>query len=186
MYILIIYVCGGVRLLTDYSHLSKMDKPVKKTSVKKPTVKKPSAKKPDAKIEKSEINIVEPGSANAETVVPNQLITAQPRVKKISPLDSVIEKYTENGWEVIRCPKGSLNDIIATRNGRFQYVQVVATDDPKFHGEFKNNFVQNAFSNSATPVFAHVVSGIKGSVKITFEDANTSNRVIIGGMRKKE
>lgn len=175
-----------------------MDKPAKKpvakkpaakkTATKKPAVKKPVAKQTE-KVGKAEVETAEiDEESNSNVVVEKEVVAAAPapRAKKINPVDCVIEKYTENGWDAIRCPKGSLNDIIATRNGRFQYVQVVACDDPKFHGEFKNNFVQNAFSNSATPVFAHVVSGAKGTVKITFEDVNTNNRVIIGGTRKKE
>lgn len=116
-----------------------------------------------------------------------------PDVSKASLIGDVIAKYVEFGWQAIRAP-GGINDILAQKNKRFHFVQVVTKetiDDPKFHGLPKNDFVQNAFSNGATPIFAHVISkpckGPDGTrvfkSKITFEDVNANGRVIIGGKR---
>jgi hypothetical protein len=120
----------------------------------------------------------------AETEPPAETPTEQKkpaRPKKVSPVDIAIAKYQENGWNVIKPPKGAVNDFLASRNGRFHFVNAITTetaDEPKFHGEAKNNFVQNAFSNGATPVFAHVQI-TKSGPKVTYEDVNTGNRVLI-------
>lgn len=145
----------------------------------KPTQKKPAPKKQVQDKKKQVINV----DANEE--VPQVPIDAKPaRPKKVDPVDFVFGKYVENGWETVKGLKGTMNDIIARRNGRFHFIQVITKEtgeDPKFQGEFKNNFVQNAFSNGATPVYAHIVNG-----KVTFQDVNTNNRIIIGGTRKKD
>lgn len=109
----------------------------------------------------------------------------KPRAKKTSPVDIAAAKYSENGWTIIKPPRGSVNDFIANRNGRLHFVQVVTKEtyeDPKYHGGAKNDFVQNAMSNSAIPVFAHVVGGSKP--KVTFQDVNTNNRVIVSQRSK--
>ena len=111
-------------------------------------------------------------------------VTKPAPVKKQTPADIAAEKYTINGWNVIKPPKGSVNDFLASRNGRLHFVQVVTKDtiaDQKYHGSAKNDFVQNAFSNGAIPIFAHVV----GDSKVTFEDVNSGNRVIINARVKK-
>lgn len=117
--------------------------------------------------------------------------------EKIDPVCAVVTKYTDNGWRVLRAPKGGVNDIVAQKDRRFHFVQVVTPetiDDPKYHGLSKNTFIQNAFSNGATPIFAHVVTcscknsdGTKGTrAKVTFEDVNTAGRVVVGGARAKK
>lgn len=92
-------------------------------------------------------------------------------------------KYTENGWTVIR-PAGSINDIIAQRGKKYHFVQVVSdteTDNIKYQGIAKNSFIQNAFSNGAIPVYAHVTG--KKALKVTFEDVNANARIIISTRR---
>lgn len=160
------------------------------------TGRKP-VKKPASKTKKEAVPVTEPAAVVTEQPAPAieqpAVATEQPaavapqRTKKLTPIDHAIAKYTENGWGIIRPPKGGLNDFIASRNQRVHFVQVVTKatiTDAKYHGEAKNNFVQNAFSNSATPIFAHVVEGPKP--KVTFEDVNTGNRAIVGGRAKKE
>ena len=108
------------------------------------------------------------------------------RTKKQTPIDIAIAKYQDCDWKVIKPAKGGLNDFIASRGNRIHFVQVVTKatiDDAKYHGEAKNNFVQNAFSNSAIPIFAHVVEGSKP--KVTFEDVNTGNRAIVSSRSTK-
>jgi hypothetical protein len=110
---------------------------------------------------------------------------------------AVVAKYTEFGWQAIRAPRGGMNDIVASKGTRFHFVQIVTKEtleDPKFHGMPKNNFIQNAFSNGAAPIYAHVVKsscknadGTRGQrIKITFEDVNLGGRVIIGGNRRED
>lgn len=114
--------------------------------------------------------------------------------RPVSPLDATIAKYSDHGWTIIVAPKGGLNDLIASKGERLHHIQVVTVDtidEPQHHGEPKNNFIQNAFSNNAVPVFAHVVKSMKKDddgtkfehFKVTFEDVNTRNRVIIGGKK---
>lgn len=57
--------------------------------------------------------------------------------EKIDPVCAVVTKYTDNGWRVLRAPKGGVNDIVAQKDRRFHFVQVVTPetiDDPKYHG----------------------------------------------------
>ncbi|SIP85874.1 Hypothetical protein PACV_159 [Pacmanvirus A23] len=107
--------------------------------------------------------------------------------KPLCPLDAVISKYTENNWQIIRAPKNGMNDLIAQKANKLHFIQVVTKeniDEPKYHGLAKSSFIQNAFSNNATPVFAHVVTG-KSGIKVSFEDVNLCSRVIIGGGKTK-
>ncbi len=99
-----------------------------------------------------------------------------------SPIEAAITKYQAADWTVIKAPKGAINDFMAKRGERFHFVQVVTKetiDDAKFHGEAKNSFVQNAFSNGAIPIFAHVVGK-----KVTFEDVNSGNRALVTSKKK--
>jgi hypothetical protein len=100
----------------------------------------------------------------------------------MSPVEAAIAKYQAADWTVIKAPKGAINDFMAKRGERFHFVQVVTKetiDDAKFHGEAKNSFVQNAFSNGAIPIFAHVVGK-----KVTFEDVNSGNRALVTSKKK--
>lgn len=119
----------------------------------------------------------------------NTINTPKSRTVPFDPIIPVIAKYTEFGWVAIRSPKNSLTDIIAQKDKRLHFVQVVTPetiDDVKFQGLPKNTFIQNAFSNTAVPVYAHVVTTKKKEIttKITFEDVNLNTRVIIGGNRR--
>lgn len=146
---------------------------------KKAAVKKPAAGKKKAK----------PVAGAADPEVP---VAPAPRVRAtpFDPAAAVIAKYTEFGWTAIRAPKNSLNDIIAQKDKRLHFIQVVTPetiDDGKFTGLPKNTFIQNAFSNMAIPVYAHVLVSKKkdGSIaaKVTFEDVNLNTRIIVGGKK---
>ena len=89
-----------------------------------------------------------------------------------NPIDSVVEKYKEAQWEIIR--GGGIVDLIArrveekiTKSGkksaktRFHYIRVLTKEtenDVINRGEGAKNFVQNAFSNAAEPIFAMVTT----------------------------
>lgn len=111
---------------------------------------------------------------------------------RVDPVQEVINKYNKSGWVAMRAPEGTLNDVLARKDKRFHFVQVLTKDnaaDPKFTGLQRNNFVQNAFSNGADPVYAFltVKSTRQGTAaKITFENVNLNRTVIIGGKRPAE
>lgn len=88
----------------------------------------------------------------------------------------VITAYAGLGWTAF-APPGAVNDVIAYEPGRSPTALV-----PRYHfvtlstlqGQALNNFIQNAFSNGATPVAATRSRGA-----VVFTDVNTNNRVII-------
>lgn len=88
--------------------------------------------------------------------------------------------------------KGGINDIVAQKDKKYHFIQVLTAknqDEVRYHGEARNMFIQNAFSNSAIPVYAFVaiVKGRTGyRAKITFEDINADTRIIVGGGRTKK
>ncbi len=104
------------------------------------------------------------------------------------PVADVISKYTACGWATI-VPRGSMNDLIAQKDKKLHFVQVVTADtqdNPRFQGIAKNTFIQNAFSNAAQPVYATVAYAARPSAdnkailkSITLEDVNQNSRIII-------
>ncbi len=118
--------------------------------------------------------------------------TTIPSIKPIiSPVNDVINKYTAYGWTVIRPSGTALNDLIAQKNKRLHFIQVVTDEASARHsGLAKNTFIQNAFSNSAQPIYAHVTYSSKLNednhpvrTDIVFEDVNQNTRVIIGAKK---
>ena len=98
--------------------------------------------------------------------------------KKISELDSnrekVADEYRAAGWNVVT----GKEHLIAGRDKRLHFVKIAPNESTEASSEMiKNNFIQNAFSNDAIPVYARVVGS-----KITYEDANLRTRILI---RKK-
>ena len=74
----------------------------------------------------------------------------------------VLSKYRLEGWEVIMAPATAPMDIICVRGTRFHFVKVLGGAEP-LYGE-RNQFIQNAMSNTAEPVFA-TVEGEKMTLK---------------------
>ncbi len=71
----------------------------------------------------------------------------------------VAEYYAQNKWTVITAPKGSLVDLIASKGSRMHFVKVLSTSGTSYsEGVAKNDYIQNAFSNMAIPVFATEIS----------------------------
>lgn len=116
-------------------------------------------------------------------------------------IDSVSKKYAIAGWTLITPPKGTLNDLIAQHpNGRMIHmIQITYPDDSRILGIPNSTFVQNAFSNGATPVRASIIAkaqkktqnkvgkGEKASeYKISLIDANTNNKIIIRTHKEKK
>ena len=93
-----------------------------------------------------------------------------------NPLIKIVkDKYLEYGWTVIEVPPGEVNDLIAGKGTKLHFVCV--------EDKNRNNFIQNAFSNGAVPVYARV-DEIKQ--KVSFENINLHERVIIGRAERKK
>jgi len=111
---------------------------------------------------------------------------------ELDSIDTVINKYKEYEWETLKIDSNTMNDIIAKKGDKMHFIIVQENstyDDPKFHGLQKNNFVQNAMSNSAVPIIAYIKktkSRNTGEIKntITFTDVNLNTKVIIGKNKK--
>lgn len=98
--------------------------------------------------------------------------TAKP--KQLEPVDAVIMKYQLAGWDVIKAPRGSINNIIAHNANKLHFIQI-NNGGVDQTGLAKNTFIQNAFSNGAIPVFATVTPN-----NISLQDINLNTRVVIG------
>ena len=86
--------------------------------------------------------------------------------------------YAENGWTVIVTPADSGVSLITAKGSRLHFVRVTATTEAVYSaGIARNEYVQNAFSNAATPVFAVEVPG--APPKYRFINPNTDTRVAI-------
>jgi hypothetical protein len=98
-------------------------------------------------------------------------------MKRNETHDLVIAKYASAGWTAVLAPKGSLNDVIAHNGAKlhFVYIDVGKVDSD---GLVKNTFIQNAFSNGAVPVYAHIADK-----KVTLCDINLNSRIIVGKKR---
>jgi hypothetical protein len=106
-------------------------------------------------------------------------------LSKLDPISTVIEKYISSGWSVFRSPKGGINDLIAQKDNKFHFIQVIHTGDVREQDIPKNTFVQNAFSNQATPVHARIFT--RGNkTKISLEDVNLNKRIIVAKRERVE
>jgi len=88
-----------------------------------------------------------------------------------------MNKYVNAGW-VIHVPSGrGINDFIASKRGRLHFVKCMkeeSTNSPAFTGLARNTFIQNAFSNNATPVYA-----IVGNNKVRLIDTNSGQHLVV-------
>ena len=161
-----------------------MTEPVKRSRSKKTEDKNVTEKK----VVKTR-TIDTPVKAAADESETTNPVTRKPRVKPFDPIAAAMNKYTDMGWTCMR-QKTSINDLVAHKSTRMHFIQVVTLaniDDAKYTGLAKNTFIQNAFANNATPIFAHVITSmVKDAprIKVTFEDVNTNCRIIIGSAKK--
>ncbi len=107
-------------------------------------------------------------------------------------IEAICSRYAAKKW-VVFAPKNGPNDIVAHFQGpkgstKYHFIQIAP-------GRDVGGFIQNAFSNGAMPIFAHIkaVKCAQGAtniesdtgqssaykINITFSDANTKNRVIV-------
>lgn len=96
-------------------------------------------------------------------------------------LRAVYNKYVDNGWLVLNVPKGTQNDLIAQKINSKQthFIQVICEQsDLRLSGVQNGTFIQNAFSNGATPVRA-TIKTLNDKIKVSLSDANTNTKIII-------
>lgn len=92
------------------------------------------------------------------------------------------EFYESFGWSVIHMK--NLNHVIASKGPKLHFATpirrqegaVLQADLWKEHHEFRNNYVQNALQNNATPVYAYVDTK---ELKINLFDINLNANVIL-------
>ncbi len=116
-------------------------------------------------------------------------VPAEPAIVRADPMASVKAAYTDYGWTIIE--HRGINDIIAHRGERLHFIQVITAEtanDVRFQQESRNIFIQNAFSNQAEPIYAHVVITLGRDrverATVTFQNVNTNARVIIGNKKR--
>lgn len=90
----------------------------------------------------------------------------------VSTVTNIMARYTAEGWNTIIVPTAALMDFIAVRGDRMHFVKVFAADAPEPSVGWRNQYIQNAMSNSAEPVFANGAEGILTNI-------NESRRVVI-------
>lgn len=104
----------------------------------------------------------------------------------LSLRDLTTQRYQSKGWQIMNTPRGGINDLVAGKSvgGKYKYhfVQFVDSEDdidnaPRYKGEAKGAFIQNAYSNQATPVY--VIPRRSGANrKVVLENADTSQKII--------
>lgn len=94
---------------------------------------------------------------------------------QIDPKDAILAKYREAGWTITEAPKGTINQYIAHNNLKYHFIQVYEEGNAKHEELPKNQFIQNAMSNGAIPVYANCKDG----KTVTLQDINTQSRIII-------
>ncbi len=92
----------------------------------------------------------------------------------------ILGHYSNNGWSILATPKDCAVDFIATKDNRMHFLKVIGERDVVYlDGIAKNTYIQNAFSNAATPVYA-IESSSGGATTYKFVNPNTETRVRIG------
>lgn len=85
---------------------------------------------------------------------------------------STIARYAAEGWSTLVVPTATLMDFIAVRGERMHFVKVIAADAAEPSVGWRNQYIQNAMSNSAEPIFAAAADG-------TLTNINEGRRVVI-------
>lgn len=97
-----------------------------------------------------------------------------------TPAEIVAAKYAKKGWQVMSFSVG-YNDLIAKSapnkqgHSRVHFIQVMTPEtenDARYGREARGQFVQNAFSNNAEPVYALVKKQ-----KVSLTNVNLEKRV---------
>ena len=180
------------------THMSKQVKPKTTTKVaskpipipipkvqQEPVVNKPKrGRGGDAKI--NTVAPAEPQQVATETAPESNELANAPANTKLSLRDLTVQRYQSKGWQIMNTPRGGINDLVAGKSvgGKYRYhfVQFVESEDDidnamRYKGEAKGAFIQNAYSNQATPVY--VISRKHGANrKVVLENADTTQKII--------
>lgn len=115
----------------------------------------------------------------------NELATVS-ATAALSLRDLTSQRYQSRGWQIMHTPRGGINDLVAGKNVnnkyKYHFVQFVDSEDdidnaPRYKGEAKGAFIQNAYSNQATPVY--VIPRRSGANrKVVLENADTTQKII--------
>lgn len=103
-------------------------------------------------------------------------------------VERVIADYSSAGWYAIdmqprrvRTNPYALADVIAIGDNHRHFIQIMTAEtagDKRFASPYRGNFVQNAMSNDAIPVWASI-DGARGQKKdqIVYYNVNTGSRI---------
>ena len=102
--------------------------------------------------------------------------------KKVRGVTDSIIKYESAGWSPTHLASKAQMDIFATKGEgnkqRIHFVKVIDKDlMPEPSIEETNQYIQNAFSNNAEPIYAYVYYKADKLDKILLEDVNTGKSV---------
>jgi len=144
-------------------------------TVSPPPAPKKATKKTDLanKDEPKSPSVSQTSIKGATTKAGNQQPTKSPST--MSTKDIILSKYREAGWTITEAPKGTINQYIAHNNLKYHFIQVYEEGNAKHEDLPKNQFIQNAMSNGAIPVYATCRDG----KNVTLQDINTLSRIII-------
>ncbi|AIB51829.1 hypothetical protein E24_00129 [Faustovirus] len=169
--------------------MSKQTKP-KAVAPKQAVVKPKRGKKEPVATSEEVTPVPEPSqqpqpTTSTDAKETNELATA-PATTKLSLRDLTVQRYQSKGWQIMNTPRGGINDLVAGKSvsGKYRYhfVQFVESEDDidnamRYKGEAKGAFIQNAYSNQATPVY--VISRKQGANrKVVLENADTTQKII--------
>lgn len=111
--------------------------------------------------------------------------------KKIKGITDTIIKYEAAGWSATHLASKAQMDIFATKGEgnkqRIHFVKVIDRDimtEPSI--EETNQYIQNAFSNMAEPIYAYVYYKNDKLEKILLDDVNTAKSVRLVAAKSPE
>lgn len=117
---------------------------------------------------------------------------SQPKRSRTSAMiDEIKGAYVSAGWAVQMSPPRAPTTFTAVRGSHWHHVKVIDATKEKAGGAdpsdvTKSDFVQNAISNKARPVYAIFSETASGKTKINFKDVNTGGAVRIATSTKKK
>lgn len=122
---------------------------------------------------------------------PSQPSPQPKRNRTQAMIEEVKRAYEGAGWAVQMSAPRAPTHFTATRGGHWHHVKVVDAAKEKSGGAdpsdvAKSDFVQNALSNKARPVYAVVTETPAGGSKISYKDVNTNGSVRISAAAKKK
>ncbi len=83
--------------------------------------------------------------------------------------DEIVARYETEGWRTLVTPANAQMDFIAVRGDRMHFVKAIGETPPS--DGIRNQYIQNAMSNAAEPVFA--------AADGTLTNVNEGRRVVI-------